>query len=292
MEKLVVRYFYCPICPESFATLERLQKLFKEYEDRIHFETFNITEGDFKSDYPWSPIEKKIIRYQKPLLYGKLFVDGVEIRGFPPSAKLLKELFDELDLEWQSDLYSFDYKKVDRDAYDCSEGFKIDKYDETNLTDVCLVCTRHHPYIKPGSYSKERWEVPENKKERFLAEHLNNETLIGYIAYLNNQPVGFVEGFPLEIAEKLGFPIDETDGKGLMITCLTLRKEVKGNGLAKELLQIFEREARDNYTSIQVLSFPDEHNWQPQSIYQKLGYGEVRKIDGLSLMKKELSSYK
>ncbi|WP_156774434.1 hypothetical protein [Alkaliphilus oremlandii] len=42
MKKIIARYFYAPICPESFASLDRLHHLFYKYKDRIDFEAFNV----------------------------------------------------------------------------------------------------------------------------------------------------------------------------------------------------------------------------------------------------------
>lgn len=116
MSKLIARYFYSPICPESFKTLENLKYLFQNYNE-IVFEYFNIEQDSFKSNYPWYPEEMKIIntlkgKEYKPLFFGELFIQGEEIKGFPPSPASLNEAFNKHGVIWNPDLYPFIYKLV------------------------------------------------------------------------------------------------------------------------------------------------------------------------------------
>ena len=93
----------------------------------------------------------------------------------------------------------------------------------------------------------------------------------------------------METSRRLGFPTSSNSSNGIMITCLSVRKEVSGYGVASRLIESMEMQARNRkYESIEVLSFPDKHNWQPESLYRKKGYRKVREISGYSIMKKVL----
>ena len=118
LSKHIARYFYSPICPESFRTIERLKNLFQNY-DEIIFEYFNTAEDSLESNYSWFPGERKVIntlegKDGKYFFFGKLFVQGEKIKGFPPSPKSFREIFNKHNIDWNPDLYSFKYKSVER----------------------------------------------------------------------------------------------------------------------------------------------------------------------------------
>ncbi|AZR74212.1 hypothetical protein BBF96_12870 [Anoxybacter fermentans] len=146
---LIARYFYSPICPESFVTLDRLKVLFKNH-DVFYFESFNTVQDKFETNFPWFPEEKKVIdtvegNGEKPLLYGKLFIEGKEIKGFPPSPKSLENFFKEYGLKWDSKLYPFEYNLVKKRRWKCNrEDFFFQSYSDNLSLDVCYICTKYH----------------------------------------------------------------------------------------------------------------------------------------------------
>lgn len=199
MSKLIARYFYSPICSESYNTLENLKHLFQNY-DVIYFEYFNIEEDCLVSNYPWYPEEMKVIntlegKGYKPLFFGELFLQGEKVKGFPPSPKSLKEVFDKYDLKWNTGLYPFKYKLVRREKWECKqESFTFQEYGEENLSlEVCRICTKYHPYLSENEYEEEVWEKHEKQKLLFLHSKLEDGKLVGVIAYYNMEPVGFAE---------------------------------------------------------------------------------------------------
>ncbi|MCG8512630.1 MAG: GNAT family N-acetyltransferase [Halanaerobiales bacterium] len=293
-EKKIARYFYSPLCPESFATLERLKNLFQSNKN-FSFDFFNTADDKFPPDYPWFPEEKKVISTLKgktgqPLFFGKLMIDGEAIKGFPPSPQSLQKVFNKHNLSWNPALYPFNYQAINRPKWLCKkEGFFLQSYKDNLSLDICRICTKHHPYLEEKSYRKKEWLRHEKQKFLFLQEKLKEDKLIGIIAYYQQKPVGFVEAFQLGISSKLGFPVSALNKNGLMITCLSVRTEVKGYGLATHLLQRLVTEAKkDNYQTLEVISFPDKHNWQPASLYKRRGFKEIKKLDQFTLLKKSL----
>lgn len=66
-------------------------------------------------------------------------------------------------------------------------------------------------------------------------------------------------------------------------------REFNGYGVASRLIKAVEEEAKNrSYETIEVLAFPDEHNWHPKAMYAKRGYQEVRRIREMSIMGKVL----
>lgn len=295
MEKIIVRYFYSPICPESFASLDRLYNLFMNYKEQVNFEPFNVFDCKFESPHSWFPSEEEIIRSVNgsgtyPLLYGKLFIQGNQIKGFPPSKQSISNILKEYGVFFKEEDYKFDYGETTRERLKCDiNKIQIKRYEKKLLRDTCIVCTKYNPYLEEKTYLPEKWIKYEQLKSNFLKENLDKGSLIGYIGYYNEVPIGFIEAFPLDISRMLGFPISSKATNGVMITCLSIRKEMSGQGVASMLIEYLEKEAKEKkYKSIEVLSFPDVHNWQPKLLYEKKGYKKVKEIGELCIMKKEL----
>jgi len=295
VKKIIVRYFYVPICPESFASLDRLYNLFLNYKEQVDFESFNVFDCKFESPHSWFPSEEEIIESINengtyPLLFGQLFIQGNRIEGFPPSKRSISNTLKENGVFFKEEEYKFDYGPTRKEKLKC-DGNKIQtkRYEKKLLRDACIICTKYNPYLDEKTYLPENWIKYEQLKSDFLMGNLEQGSLIGYIEYYEEIPVGFIEAFPLDISRMLGFPISSKDTNGVMITCLSVRKEVSGQGVASRLIDYLEKEAKEKkYKSIEVLSFPDEHNWQPKSLYEKKGYKKVKKIRELCIMKKEL----
>lgn len=295
MKKIIARYFYAPICPESFASLDRLYNLFLDYKEQIDFEAFNVFDCKFESPHSWFQSEEEIIRSINesgtyPLLYGALFIQGNKIKGFPPSKKSISETLEQYGILFEEGDYKFDYGMKNKEGFKCDVNkIQIKRYEKRILRDTCIICTKYHPYLDEKTYLPENWSKYEQFKSNFMKENLDKGSLIGYIEYYDEVPVGFIEAFPLDISRMLGFPISSKDTNGVMITCLSVRSEMSGQGVASRLIDYLEKEAKQKkYKSIEVLSFPDEHNWQPKSLYEKKGYKKIKEIGELFIMKKEL----
>ncbi|MGM0419935.1 MAG: GNAT family N-acetyltransferase [Bacillota bacterium] len=285
--QITARYFYPPICPESFATKTRLEKIFAEIAE-VHFSAYNTVTDDLSSSVEWFPEEEKLLATiqgtgRAQLLYGKLFINGKQVKGFPPAPRSIQEILSENDITWSSEAYDFAYQQPDRTRWDCKqEDFVLKTYQERLSADLVRVCTLHHPYTNAGSYVQDVWEAPEEAKLKFLKDRLDSKQLVGVGAYYQNKAVAFIEAFNLDLAARLGFPVYSTKA-GLLITCLTVQTEVAGYGLGSKLVENLKEEAsRQDYRSLQVVAFPDKENWQPYSFYKKHKFKEIKEIDGFS----------
>lgn len=285
--KITARYFYPPICPESFATKTRLEKVFAEIPD-VHFSTYNTVTDDLSSSAEWFPPEKDLLATlqgsgRAQLLYGKLFINGKQVQGFPPAPGSIQEILRENDIAWSSENYDFNYQQPDRSRWECSrEDFVFKPYQERLTVDLVKVCTLHHPYTNADSYDQNVWEEPEEAKLKFLKDKLESRQLVGVGGYYQDKAVAFIEAFNLELAARLGFPLYSTEA-GLLITCLTVQTEAAGYGLGSNLLDNLKEEAaRQGYDSLQVVAFPDKENWQPYSFYKQHKFKVIKEIEGFS----------
>lgn len=291
-KKIIARYFYSPICPEAFASLDRIRALFEKHTEDIEFQSFNVVNI---SPNNWFPNELKLIdsichNGQHPLLFGQLFIEGIEVKGFPPSKKHIESILKDYQIRLKDDAYVYSYcaNVVVQQICDINR-FKIDQLGKLNLRDTSMICTKFNPYLDEKSYSAAYWSKYENLKMGYISENLDNDTLIGCVEYYDSEPVGFIEVFPLKISRRLGFPVSGENDDGVMITCLSVRKEFSGYGVASRLIKSAELEVqKKNYHTIEVLAFPDNRNWHPKSLYAKKGYVEVRTIMDLCIMKKNL----
>jgi ribosomal protein S18 acetylase RimI-like enzyme len=294
-EKIIARYFFTPFCPESYATEEKLRIFFEKISE-IHFETFNCEEGNYFSKYNFFELEKKLIdtfyrKNDEPLLFGKLFINGQLIPGFPPSSKHLKNILVDNKVNFDESKYIFDYSSKIEKAniiFD-KKNLIIKKVEEEEIKDVSKLCTLFHPYLNQKDYKKEYWGKFENRKNDFLRKSILNKNALAFLAYFQNEPVGFIEAYSLEKSVKYGFPVHLEENvllkDSFMIVCLSIRKEFEGNNIASRLLEKFISFSSENkIKNLQVLSFPQNFNWHPENIYKKYGFKEVKVINKLKLL--------
>lgn len=291
--EVVIRFFYAPLCPEVFATVDRLVESFYQYNGVI-FETYNVAEGKFRSDRPFLQKEQEIIQSvldkgNTPLSYGKLFVNGEEVKGFPPARKSIEELLEKNGLEAAESLYSNDYKSTnfhDRNRFPFSEGgFHFLGYEEKLPVDLCKVCTKYNPYMSLDEYDEARWERFEKEKRNYIHQLVLNGEMIGQSAVYEQETIGFIEAMAVNLARKHGFTPVELP-RSIFITCLSVAKEASGKRVAYRLLErLIENAKQKGYEAILVHAHPNEQNWHPISLYEKFGFQKTSKGNKLIMIK-------
>jgi len=291
MNKVRVNYYYVPICTESFATLDRLKKFFKSVKD-INFQHFDISEVK-REDLPVGASGEKtflddLYANKAALIYGKLYINDQVIPGFPPSSQVIKETLRDLCLEGDGDLLKAYYNGPENKSILIHKNFKTRAINKENSKDLCLLCTKYSRYISEENYKKTNWSIYENHKSDHLKICIDKNEVIAFIEYLDGEPVGFIEGYSCKKAASYGFPVDDLK-QGSMITCLHLREEIKGQGISKKLIKKFTEASKNlAYESVEILAFPNEMNWQPIALYEKMNFKAVKTIDKLSLMSLKL----
>jgi len=272
-----------------------MNTLFIDIKDKIIFESFNVFERAFVSKYPFFNSELMLIntidgKGDTSLLYGKLFIEGQEIEGFPPLMSKIVKILKTYNIVLKNEDSSpviIDNPEIKTEDYNKDKIiYKI--YSSDNLIDSCLLCTKYHPALCNKKYDNNDWKKYEKLKEEFVKISLNNQNVIGFIAYYEKEPIGFIEAFSLNISRKLGFLTTSEQIDAMMITCLSIRKEFNGLRVGSNLIENLENEAKNrNYKSIEVYTFLDEHKWQPKTLYLKRGYKVVNEVNS-NLLKKEL----
>ncbi|MCP4180508.1 MAG: GNAT family N-acetyltransferase [bacterium] len=291
MKKIIARYYYAPICPEAFATIDKLGNLFSQFGDSIEFIVVDFSKEMIVLNNIQFAKERNFINRihtgEEALLYGKLFIEGELINGFPPSAKFIKENLLKHGLPLEKFYYEVKYQKINRTKIDCKKDKLVSKsVCKKNGIDVCLLCTKNNRFLDENEYDNEHWNKFENQKLKHLLTGIKDKNSIAIIEYYNGNPVGFIEGYTLKESRKYGFPTNRRNN-GYMITCLHIKEEVSGNGIAKKLITRFEQEViKKGFESVQVLAFPDMANWQPIGMYEKSGYSMEKKIGDMALMVK------
>ncbi len=282
----VARYFFSPGCPESFATLDKLVHFFHGLP--VIFERYNVLEDELTSANPFSADEKKLLAVLErgegtPLLYGKLYLNGDEVAGFPPAPELLKRRLADPGLPYDASSYPFSYGAQPARISNTGGELRLELYRTDNLDYLVKLCTKHHPYLAAENYREEEWRPYEERRKSFVQRLLNSGDIIGVIAFAGAEEAGFIEGIPLPLSQKFGYPVCGVDG--IMITCLSVRSEFKGQRVAGQLLDALEAGVlRRGRGVVQVLAFPDRQCWQPVSLYRKRDYQTIKDVEGLSLM--------
>ena len=62
MTQISARYYYVPICTESFASLDRLRDFFSNISNRIKFDAINIFNDEIKVDESFKNNELKFLQ--------------------------------------------------------------------------------------------------------------------------------------------------------------------------------------------------------------------------------------
>lgn len=293
MKNIIARYYYAPICTESFASFQRLSSFFSKLEDQSYFCAYDISQVRVSVDASYKSNEKDFIEglyaNKKLLKYGKLFINDIEIKGFPPSPKHIKTILDDLSINGDFDLLNSPYgsAKRTRENYD-HKRFTSKIIDQDTSNDLCLLCTKYNPFLKDSHYCEREWAYAEKSKEKFIRKSIESKNIIAFVEYNNEIPVGFIEGYPSDLAARYGFVVHSLKD-ACMITCLHIRQEARTYNLSRKLIKRFLEQARNmNYKSVEVIAYPDDANWQPRTLFIKMGFTQVAHVDHVFLMKIDL----
>lgn len=289
MDKLHARYYYAPICTEAFASLNRLRDFFSKLKKDISFTAFNIASEDLIVDKTYQVNEANFIKGLKSnsrqLKYGKLFLNDIEIPGFPPSKRHIEEILskEKIDADYTCLKSPYHSPQGKSGNYNPSQ-IKTDSLDKNNCKDICLLCTKYNRYLDEDHYIEKDWVHAEEQKSEHLKDVIDKKEVIGFIEYYQNRPMGFIEGYSTKLAQIYGFIINNLD-KSCMITCLHIQEAAGGIGLASKLIKQFIEEAKKrDYHFLEVIAFDDNINWQPKSLFLKMGFKVVKEIEDAYIM--------
>jgi GNAT superfamily N-acetyltransferase len=134
--------------------------------------------------------------------------------------------------------------------------------------DQCLVCIgyafeRDAPLERDIALGKFMPGVRQKVWWRWYQTYLGLRTLV---AYIGPRPVGHIEFMPVEHA-----PRPVVGERLMMINCLLVSREARGQGVGKALLEAAEGEARAKMDGMAVVAYADEERL-PASFFEHMGY--------------------
>ena len=168
----------------------------------------------------------------------------------------------------------------------------------------CNLCPGDVPDIFSLCSGCVYWELPEEfarglssqemqlMKEGWLAIHVTNSVL-GKVARKGNELVGFIQFGPPELyPQRLSYRAGPISKDAMLITCLFVRSECRGKGLARQLLSLAIDAARqEGYFATETFARRGSANNPsgPIELYLDCGFEVVRDDEEFPLVRKAQS---
>jgi GNAT superfamily N-acetyltransferase len=115
-------------------------------------------------------------------------------------------------------------------------------------------------------------------KRGWLRHTISEFEACGYIAYLEKEPVGFIEFVPGDFAENLGIKTYHSPAQTVVILCLSVKKVHWGQNVGSKLLSKLKEElSTTNYKYIEVTAYKTGV-WHPEGFYLKNNFKIVKEF--------------
>jgi RimJ/RimL family protein N-acetyltransferase len=141
----------------------------------------------------------------------------------------------------------------------------------------------HRPHVS------EWWDYPKtyaDVERDYLPSIVGESTTQAYIAYLENEPIGFIQSY-MVLGSGDGWWEQETDPGARGIDQFLCNSEQLGRGLGRAMVQSFVERLFQDPTVTKVQTDPSPHNERAIRCYRGAGFvdvGEVITPDGLALL--------
>lgn len=118
----------------------------------------------------------------------------------------------------------------------------------------------------------------------------------GYLAYNNGKVVGWCNANDKKAYDNVNFDLPAEDSgknrKVKSIVCFCISPEVRGNGIASQLLKkVCDEAASDGYDYVEAYPFHHDSNnayHGPQSMYEKMGFQSCGSVNDCTVFRKIL----
>ena len=139
-------------------------------------------------------------------------------------------------------------------------------------------------------------EVKETLR-KYAVKMLDRNKIHGYLAYDGDTSVGWCNAADMDSYSGFvpGFARENNCGKTISIVCFEIAPEYRGIGIASAFINRICEDAKSNgYSAVEgYAKLSDKRNdfdYQgPLHLYQRLGFAEVMRQDGLAVMRKVLN---
>lgn len=144
-------------------------------------------------------------------------------------------------------------------------------------------------------HDKCKWQdftKAENRKA--VIELINAEKLNGFLAYADNQPIGWCNAGP-RVNTTIVPDYEELEAEQIgSITCFIIAKEYRGKGVARLLLKTALEVFRSNgykYAEgypLEKMEGESANHWGPKGLYESEGFKQYATEDDMIVMRKNL----
>lgn len=148
---------------------------------------------------------------------------------------------------------------------------KICDLTEKNVEDVATFCSTRG--VKNESFLQ-----GEERKKEFLLEKLERGGR-AKIAYKKNEPVGFIEYYPIEDA-----PLNVVGEDTVIIPCMNVKVEERRKGIGDKLIRACIEDAKDMGRKGVGVQATDRQNFMPKTFFEKYGFKNVTKSGPVNIV--------
>ena len=135
---------------------------------------------------------------------------------------------------------------------------------EKNVEDITTFCS-------PRGIKNEFFLQGEERKKKFLLEKLK-EGGRAKIAYKENNPVGFIEYYPIEDA-----PLNAVGKDIMIIPCMNVKVNERKKGIGDKLIRACIEDAKNMGRKGVAVQATEWQNFMPKTFFEKYGFTNVTK---------------
>jgi GNAT superfamily N-acetyltransferase len=245
LKRVKVEVQFVPQCPWVVTSLRTVKECVQEFEDIAELKEVDI----------WRHPELA----KRPAIFA-VYINGKELPGmlgYPNKQLIIEEIRKAAELERET------------------VEVVIKPLTLENFKDEIDLCTKYHTNM---TLPNEDRESALEAKRGWLKEVMKQFDPCAFLAYVNEEPYGFIEFLPSTVTKAMGFQSKE-DRTTAVITCLLVRQKAWNRGIASKLVQAcinnlrrrgFKRlEVRANRSGV----------WHPVEFYEKMGFKAKRELD-------------
>jgi len=270
--KLIFDAIYSPLCDK----LSYIRKVAKRYGAVLR--EYNMWEiGDNELERLPQHVRDKILelRQGRDGFYAwVIFANCKYLKDFESEYPLpMEEAPETLQVkEEQIEVKNIAVRPID--AKDIEEGLEGVGVTDDAGRPFCLAC------LATSRMGEGDSRYIQTKRKEFYLYLIKVSGTFGFLATQNDTVLAFVTFLPKAIARKIGYYTSTSDGhldKTLMVGCLFVPKQLRGEGLATRLISAVVDYAKENgYSKIEATTIPKELNysweWWAKYPFEKLGF--------------------